>query len=891
MWRHCVAAFGLVLGVCVSLPGADLAKLDRPPVKLPERQTDAAEYCLLVFGPEAAERVWLMHDGDVLYVDRNGNGDLTEPGERVTANPKYSKPEEGVFYFSAGEIFDGKTTHKDLVVRWININHLKDVNGLVKEQLERNPKFRGCWISVDVSMDGYRGTGIGGRVPHMATIDDERGLLQFSPRMEDAPVIHFGGPWQITLAGKDTWRIGRAKEVYLVVGTPGVGPGTTACIAYESVIPAGLAPKLRVTYPANDSTPITKTYELKRRCCQINLYGDVAVPDDVAAGTAKVDVSLESWPGSQVASTTHDVPLLPSPPGPKLEPVSSRLVSKLEHLHPNGSISAIGFSPDGRRVIAGDYPGGLVHIWDLASGNRLQTIDAGDGYRGSMQYFWMSPDWSTIIAPTNLRGKFDRVERDGKNTNRVEYRDSIRAWNASTGELLHTWQDSPPRGIRFLKFSPDGSCFFSQDELPGEFEAYRPSALSLWDTASGKHRQVLDHRAWVSAISPDSKRAAVAMPDAGIHYHESITVFELPEWKPTRKIPLGDRQMGHAAVFIPSTDTLVASIIESDKAEDFQNLHGALKFWSLTSGNEVLSIPAPSPGEYFAFVKSSDDGRTIVASTLSRQAVERHLYLVDWPSRTIKTINYAPDSYVMESAFHPSGKWLGVPLQFIPNAQLLRRDPPATDLPQPRIQLVDVATGAVVETLIGPQTHQASMAFSPDGNTLATSGMGAVLLWDLHTPPGQADPGVTVGQLLEAEGTLGGGEALDWPTYRGKVVLVVFWATWCKPCVAEIPALKATYEAFRASGFDVLGISLDDDPAKVAQFVKDQEIPWSTVCGTSADNSGMRQPTALKYHIDSVPKAFLVDQQGKVVAINLHGDELSRSIHRLLGTLDEKKAD
>jgi hypothetical protein len=84
MWRSCVATLLLVL--CpLAASAVDLTKIERTAVKLPELRSGAAEFCLLVFGPEAAKRVWVAHDGDILYVDRNSNGDLTEPDERVTA--------------------------------------------------------------------------------------------------------------------------------------------------------------------------------------------------------------------------------------------------------------------------------------------------------------------------------------------------------------------------------------------------------------------------------------------------------------------------------------------------------------------------------------------------------------------------------------------------------------------------------------------------------------------------------------------------------------------------------------------------------------------------------------------------------------------------------------
>src|SRR5262245_16175679 len=86
---------------------AYLSKIERVIAKEPAYQTKNPKYCLLVFGEEAKQRVWLVLDGNALYVDRNGNGDLTEPGKRVPASATGK-------FFQAGQLFDGKYTHLDL---------------------------------------------------------------------------------------------------------------------------------------------------------------------------------------------------------------------------------------------------------------------------------------------------------------------------------------------------------------------------------------------------------------------------------------------------------------------------------------------------------------------------------------------------------------------------------------------------------------------------------------------------------------------------------------------------------------------------------------------------------------------------------------------------------
>src|SRR5438552_2208186 len=97
--------------------GAEPPKIDRTLKKEPAYKTKAPKYGMLTFGPEAKDRVWLVLDGDTLYADRNGNGDLTEPGEKIAAEKKAGHdPEEDGYAFEVGAVSVGGRTHKGLRV-------------------------------------------------------------------------------------------------------------------------------------------------------------------------------------------------------------------------------------------------------------------------------------------------------------------------------------------------------------------------------------------------------------------------------------------------------------------------------------------------------------------------------------------------------------------------------------------------------------------------------------------------------------------------------------------------------------------------------------------------------------------------------------------------------
>ncbi len=253
---------------------ADTPKIDRTIGKEPAYQTMTPKYSLLVFGPEGRDRVWLVLDGDALYVDRNGNGDLTEPGEKLAKEKRPGRETEDDWYsFEVGDLTVGGRTHKGLRVGFTPLKRYAEAalgkRADVKAALAKDPKAMAASLSVDVEVSGIKGGGVGGRVVHIAGPIDLTGVFQLADKPADTPAVHLGGPLQITFYGElPTLRVGRDAEMSLVVGTPGIGPGTFAMVGYQDLFPEGAKPVAEISLPPATSgdPPVKSKFEIKGRC-------------------------------------------------------------------------------------------------------------------------------------------------------------------------------------------------------------------------------------------------------------------------------------------------------------------------------------------------------------------------------------------------------------------------------------------------------------------------------------------------------------------------------------------------------------------------------------------------------------------------------------------------
>ena len=133
-------------------------------------------------------------------------------------------------------------------------------------------------------------------------------------------------------------------------------------------------------------------------------------------------------------------------------------------------------------------------------------------------------------------------------------------------------------------------------------------------------------------------------------------------------------------------------------------------------------------------------------------------------------------------------------------------------------------------------------------------------------------------KFIEIEGFDSNGAVRKLSEIKGKYILLEFWASWCAPCLTEIPNLSKDYKNFKDKGFEIYSFSIDSNKDSWKKAIEKYQIPWLNV----TDNKGNYSVMAAKYNVRAIPKNFLINPDGTIIAIDLRGKRLYDKLNELL---------
>ena len=122
------------------------------------------------------------------------------------------------------------------------------------------------------------------------------------------------------------------------------------------------------------------------------------------------------------------------------------------------------------------------------------------------------------------------------------------------------------------------------------------------------------------------------------------------------------------------------------------------------------------------------------------------------------------------------------------------------------------------------------------------------------------------------------GKSISLSSYRGKVVLIDFWASWCSPCRRENPALVGIYERLKRNDFEIFGVSLDENIAAWKNAIEKDKITWPQV----SDLKRWESKLVKEFHIESIPYNILIDREGKIIAKGIRSDEIEIKVNEAM---------
>lgn len=293
---------------------ADLNRLDRSLANEPSYQTGNPRYCLLAFGADAERRAWLVVDGEQVYLDRNGNGDLTEDGERLDARA-ISNPEsqlvETAYHFT--DLVDpaAKTFSREDREGAFTLSSTSRYAAFKVDYFVRNP---GYVVDSEARQNSLKSwmENSEGIVDVTVTIGGEyvqRGRARFAKKPATAPVIHFDGPMALALWDRGLKLItGTENRLAVNVVTPGIGDKAVTFLCHHKLAES-FAVTAEIEYLGKGEKDRLRVL-LGQRASDIAFVGSYSTPNDAGIRRARIELTSNGHSDLEISTNTFEVPVI-----------------------------------------------------------------------------------------------------------------------------------------------------------------------------------------------------------------------------------------------------------------------------------------------------------------------------------------------------------------------------------------------------------------------------------------------------------------------------------------------------------------------------------------------------------------------------------------------------
>jgi len=342
----------------------------------------------------------------------------------------------------------------------------------------------------------------------------------------------------------------------------------------------------------------------------------------------------------------------------------------------------------------------------------------------------------------------------------------------------------------------------------------------------------------------------------------SITTVGTPQADPGQTIMLSlDKSLGANAAISDPTGPL-SRIVSDKKSFTTYDVHAKTYL--------TRALPAGSPAGAVLAFSGSVLAQLIVRPEALNQIATQHVTTTLGASTTVGAV--VCDTMTLTPLASGSGSQTVITVAVGHDDHLLRQISFVVTLPVAGAKAPKIITHTETVTALSttPTLTAADFTFTPPAGVKKQVAQAEPLRHDPRLVPGARPFAVTAKDLS--------GKPISLAQYRGKVVLMDFWATWCGPCVGEMPNVIANYKKYHAQGFDIVGVSLDQDKGALTSYIAKNKMPWRQIF----DGKGWASAVGKQYGVQSIPFGLLIGRDGKIVALEVRGPALGPAIAKAL---------